>query len=93
MKTKELKVFRLKVYVVMILVVGLMCLPVIHAGENGANKVNDASVSTVATAVPDSTLNSGDTAWVLMCAALVFIMTAPGLALFYGGLVRKKNVL
>jgi len=37
-------------------------------------------------------INSGDTAWVLMAAALVFLMT-PGLAFFYGGLVRRKNVL
>jgi Amt family ammonium transporter len=37
--------------------------------------------------------NSGDNAWMLMCAALVLLMTGPGLALFYGGLVRKKNVL
>ncbi len=37
-------------------------------------------------------VNAGDTAWVLMSAALVFLMT-PGLAFFYGGLVRKKNIL
>lgn len=37
-------------------------------------------------------INTGDTAWVLISTALVFLMT-PGLALFYGGLVRKKNVL
>jgi len=37
-------------------------------------------------------INSGDTAWVLICAALVLLMT-PGLAFFYGGMVRKKNVL
>ena len=37
-------------------------------------------------------IDTGDTAWVLMCAALVMFMT-PGLALFYGGLVRTKNVL
>ncbi|MFH1245826.1 MAG: ammonium transporter [Candidatus Omnitrophota bacterium] len=37
-------------------------------------------------------INSGDTAWVLMSAALVLLMT-PGLAFFYGGMVRKKNVL
>ena len=37
-------------------------------------------------------MNSGDTAWVLISAALVFIMT-PALALFYGGMVRSKNVL
>src|SRR6266852_5253728 len=36
---------------------------------------------------------AGDNAWMLMSAALVLMMTGPGLALFYGGLVRKKNVL
>jgi len=36
---------------------------------------------------------SGDNAWMLVCTALVLMMTGPGLALFYGGLVRKKNVL
>lgn len=38
-------------------------------------------------------LDSGDTAWVLISTALVLLMTIPGLALFYGGMVRKKNVL
>ena len=37
--------------------------------------------------------NSGDTAWILTATALVLFMTMPGLALFYGGLVRSKNVL
>jgi ammonium transporter, Amt family len=39
------------------------------------------------------TLNSGDTAWMLTSTALVLMMTIPGLALFYAGMVRKKNVL
>ena len=39
------------------------------------------------------TLNTGDNAWMLTSSALVLMMTAPGLALFYSGLVRKKNVL
>src|ERR1035438_1986733 len=38
-------------------------------------------------------VNSGDNAWMLVSSALVLMMTGPGLALFYGGLVRKKNVL
>src|SRR5262245_23891402 len=38
-------------------------------------------------------IDSGDTAWMLTSSALVLMMTAPGLALFYGGLVRTKNVL
>src|SRR5512146_889210 len=39
------------------------------------------------------TPNSGDTAWMLTSMALVLMMTVPGLGLFYGGMVRKKNVL
>ena len=38
-------------------------------------------------------LDSGDTAWMLTSTALVLMMTIPGLALFYAGMVRKKNVL
>lgn len=38
-------------------------------------------------------INSGDTAWVLVSTAFVLLMTIPGLALFYSGMVRKKNVL
>ena len=38
------------------------------------------------------TVNSGDTAWMLTSVALVLMMTVPGLGLFYGGMVRKKNV-
>ncbi|MBW2674227.1 MAG: ammonium transporter, partial [Deltaproteobacteria bacterium] len=37
-------------------------------------------------------MNAGDTAWVMVCAALVFIMT-PGVAFFYGGMARRKNIL
>ena len=44
-------------------------------------------------ALAEDTLNSGDTAWLLTSTALVLFMTIPGLALFYGGLVRVKNVL
>ncbi|WP_231937453.1 ammonium transporter [Caballeronia udeis] len=64
------------------------------------------SVATVATAtaiapaapaapfsVDSSKISSGDTAWMLTSTALVLFMTIPGLALFYGGMVRKKNVL
>jgi len=41
----------------------------------------------------DAALNSGNTAWILTATALVLFMTLPGLALFYGGLVRAQNVL
>lgn len=41
----------------------------------------------------DAVLNSGDTAWLLISTALVMLMTVPGVALFYGGLTKKENVL
>lgn len=41
----------------------------------------------------DSVLNAGDTAWVLVACCLVLLMTVPGLALFYAGMVQKKNIL
>jgi ammonium transporter, Amt family len=41
----------------------------------------------------ETTLDSGDTAWMLTATVIVLMMTIPGLALFYGGMVRKKNVL
>ena len=41
----------------------------------------------------EALLNTGDTAWILISTALVMIMTLPGLALFYGGMSKKKNVL
>lgn len=39
------------------------------------------------------TLNPADTAWMLTSTALVLMMTIPGLALFYAGMVRQKNIL
>lgn len=46
-----------------------------------------------AAAVPAPKVDSGDTAWMIVATALVLLMTIPGLALFYGGLVRRKNIL
>jgi len=45
------------------------------------------------TAAAEDTLDTGDTAWMITATALVLLMTLPGLALFYGGLVRTKNLL
>jgi len=44
-------------------------------------------------AAPAPVPNKGDTTWIMVCAALVILMSIPGLALFYGGLVRSKNML
>ena len=58
-----------------------------------------AGLALAATALPslaaaqDAAINSGDTAWILTATALVLFMSLPGLALFYGGLVRAKNYL
>ncbi|GAB1717793.1 MAG: ammonium transporter [Nitrobacter sp.] len=52
-----------------------------------------AQTAAPAAATPPPKIDSGDTAWMLTSTALVLMMTIPGLALFYGGMVRKKNVL
>ena len=52
-----------------------------------------AAAATEPTLVGADKLSSGDTAWMLTSSALVLMMCVPGLALFYGGMVRKKNVL
>jgi ammonium transporter, Amt family len=62
------------------------CLKFAAAIAAFATLVGKANAQTTA-------LSSGDTAWVLAATCLVILMTIPGLALFYGGLVRKKNVL
>ena len=51
------------------------------------------SLAMAADEVAAPVLNSGDTAWMLTATALVLFMTIPGLALFYSGMVRSKNVL
>jgi Amt family ammonium transporter len=71
--------------------VGLMLLPVLAWAQDAAAPAADAAAPAAAPAAP--TLNSGDTAWMLTSTALVLMMTIPGLALFYGGMVRKMNIL
>ena len=70
---------------------GLALLPVL-AHAQGAGAPSAADIAALKQAVADAKM-SADNAWMLVCAALVLMMTGPGLALFYGGLVRKKNVL
>jgi len=53
----------------------------------------EAAKEAAPAAEPAATLDTGDTAWMLTSTVLVLMMTIPGLALFYGGMVRKKNVL
>ena len=52
-----------------------------------------AGSATAAASAPAPVPNKGDVSWMLVCTALVIMMSVPGLALFYGGLVRSKNML
>jgi ammonium transporter, Amt family len=66
--------------------IGLVLLPMLVFGDEAA-----PAAAAAAPAAP--TLNTGDTAWMLTSMALVLMMTVPGLALFYAGMTRSKNVL
>lgn len=59
----------------------------------GASVILGLSVSGMVAAAEPVTIDTGDTAWLLTATALVLFMTLPGLAFFYGGLVRSKNAL
>jgi len=67
-------------------------LLVTSVGKVAAQDAAAPTVESVAQAAEEGKL-AGHNAWMLTCSALVLFMTAPGLAMFYGGLVRKKNVL
>lgn len=72
----------------------LLCLAVLPAPAQAPAADTTAAAAEPAPAAPPAPeLNSGDTAWMLTSMALVLFMTIPGLSLFYGGLVRAKNVL
>jgi Amt family ammonium transporter len=64
----------------------------ITASQSAPTSVTDQRLAQLEQQIADAR-SSGDNAWMLTCAALVLLMTGPGLALFYAGLVRKKNVL
>lgn len=66
--------------------------PVMAQDDAPAPTLEERVTTLEQVAVPGAAL-AGHNAWMLTCAALVLFMTAPGLAMFYGGLVRKKNVL
>ncbi|MCF8476978.1 MAG: ammonium transporter [Pseudolabrys sp.] len=73
---------------------GLIALAALTVGLIIADGAFAQTVAPAAPAAPPPPkLDSGDTAWMLTSTVLVLMMTIPGLALFYGGMVRKKNVL
>jgi Amt family ammonium transporter len=67
----------------------------IHAAKAAAGFLSAAVAALAVTPAlaQDSTINAADTAWMMVATAFVLMMTIPGLALFYSGMVRKKNVL
>jgi ammonium transporter, Amt family len=84
------------VVVVLLLLGGLQTASVVgRAAEAGGGTLEQrvAQLEQALRAAPASPIDHGDNAWLLVCSALVLLMTAPGLMLFYGGLVRTKNVL
>src|SRR4249919_595927 len=65
----------------------------IGAGLSGLGLALLTAAPALAQAAAAPTPNNGDTAWMLVATLLVLMMSVPGLALFYGGLVRTKNML
>ena len=70
----------------------ILCLLVLLPSYALALQSTETVAPAVAVTAPPSKIDTGDTAWMLTSSALVLLMT-PGLALFYGGMVRRKNVL
>lgn len=82
--------------IVLAALMGLAIMTIIGWAESSVpfmpSVAASAATAVSATSAAPLRIDTGDTAWVLICTALVMLMT-PGLAFFYGGLVRKKNVL
>ena len=87
-------------FMIGLLLISSLALPIDTFGQDATSV--DQTDAAQATAVPEGMMTDDDflnssaathNAWMLVCCALVLFMTAPGLAMFYGGLVRRKNVL
>ena len=74
-----------------LVVTGLLALSATMATPGWAEEV--AAQAEVVQAAATVTINKGDNTWLMLASALVILMSIPGLALFYGGLVRAKNML
>ena len=86
MSMKKNPIFGALASVLFVLAVTLLPVESLMAQEAAAE-------AAPAAAEEEATLNSGDTAWMIVATVLVLFMTIPGLSLFYGGLVRAKNIL
>jgi ammonium transporter, Amt family len=82
----------LSLTLVLVCLISIGALAQTSGGSAAANDAQSARIAKLEQVAADAK-SSGDNAWMLTSAALVLMMTGPGLALFYGGLVRKKNVL
>ena len=80
-------------YVLLAIGVAFFCLVPLYYVEGYESGGDDDSTHTEASSDTDDALLAGNNAWMMTSCALVLFMTAPGLALFYCGLVRRKNVL
>src|SRR6516225_2024932 len=99
MELRKRSAMRLAAGICGLLLAALICMVVADAAlaQTPAPAAPPAAASAPPPACDAKTLkdcspNSGDTAWMLTSVALVLMMTIPGLGLFYGGMVRKKNV-
>ena len=72
---------------------GLATLVLLAVTAGAFAQESTTIISETVVAAPPPTIDTGDTAWMLASTALVLLMTIPGVALFYCGMVRKKNVL
>jgi Amt family ammonium transporter len=82
-----------------LVLISLLAIPALAGAQQPVASNTQAQIAALQQAVHDaqaasaSAQSAGDNAWMLTSSALVLLMTGPGLALFYGGLVRRKNVL
>lgn len=94
----SMRAFQRLVFLTMLFLVTVLMGQNSVAKESTTQPVNtvvqaDGAVSLSEVSAEAPSFSGADIAWMLVCSALVLMMTAPGLSLFYGGLVRKKNIL
>ena len=88
-----MRCFAARILLVIGLLVAALAAPAFAQDATSTDQPAAATTEMAAPAADTPTMDRGDTAWMLTSTALVLLMTIPGLALFYGGMVRKKNVL
>jgi Amt family ammonium transporter len=93
----KIELFNFKRLIGALLAAAMVLLPNVALSQDEAAGTEATSISApaepVVEASPAPVPNKGDTAWMLVCTALVIMMSVPALALFYGGMVRAKNAL